>query len=271
MSFRLTKNNYYSRQANEIYMSASQFKAFGKCQAAALAEICGEYTRQKTVSLLVGSFVDAAFEGNAAMQRFILENPNIFKKDGQLRCEYAKAQDIVERIKRQPLMMECLSGQKQRIMTGTIGGVKFKIKMDSYRPGMMICDLKCMKDFKDMYIEGQGRMPWYQGWGYDTQGAIYREIVRQNTGKLLPFVLVAATKEPVSDLDVLEVPGELLDYELDRVMEYAPLYASLKSGLFLAERCGVCDYCKATKVLSQICYPENDDEQDFIFESEEVL
>ena len=35
----LTAENYYSQEANLAYMSASQFKAFDRCEAAALAEL----------------------------------------------------------------------------------------------------------------------------------------------------------------------------------------------------------------------------------------
>lgn len=258
--FRLTEGSYYSRTANEIFMSASQFKSFRKCQACALAELRGEYVQPKTTALLVGSYVDAAFEGPHAFEEFCMKNPDIFKKDGNLKSEFAKALDIIERVHNQPFMMECLSGEKQKIMTGEIAGVRFKIKIDSYRPGIMIADLKCMKDFDDIYIEEQGRVPWYQGWGYDVQGAIYREIVRQNTGEVLPFVIVGVTKEPVSDMDVIEIPPEYLDYELERVKKEAPLYAALKSGLFEPERCGVCNYCKSTKVIKGVRNPESEEE-----------
>ena len=35
--FKLTAENYYSPEANMRFMSASQFKAFRKCEAAAMA------------------------------------------------------------------------------------------------------------------------------------------------------------------------------------------------------------------------------------------
>ena len=48
------------------YMSVSQFKAFEKCQHLALAKVKGKYKREKTTALLVGSYVDAYFEGTLA-------------------------------------------------------------------------------------------------------------------------------------------------------------------------------------------------------------
>ena len=77
---KLTQRNYFSRRANKEFMSVSQFKAFERCQHAALAEIMGKYKREKTTSLLAGSYVDAYFEGT--LGNFVRENPEIFKKDG---------------------------------------------------------------------------------------------------------------------------------------------------------------------------------------------
>ena len=48
----LTNENYFSPENQMKYMGVSQFKAFEKCEAAALAELTGEYQREKTVSLL---------------------------------------------------------------------------------------------------------------------------------------------------------------------------------------------------------------------------
>ena len=38
----LNQANYYSKEADMEYMSASQFKAFRKCEAAAVAELRAE-------------------------------------------------------------------------------------------------------------------------------------------------------------------------------------------------------------------------------------
>ena len=60
---KLTNENYFSKEADMEYMSVSQFKAFEQCEAAALASVKGEWERPKTTALLVGSYVDAHFEG----------------------------------------------------------------------------------------------------------------------------------------------------------------------------------------------------------------
>lgn len=244
----LTPENYFSKEANRKYMSVSQFKSFERCQAAALAEITGEYEREKTTSLLVGSYVDAWVEGT--LDQFVMHNPEIFKRDGTLKAEYIQAEAIINRIQRDKLFMEYLSGEKQVIMTGEICGVPVKIKVDSLLPDKIV-DLKIMRDFENVYDAEKGSLPWFEAWGYDLQGAVYQEIVRQNTGKTLPFYLAAATKENVTDIDIVHLNPKSLDFAFDKFKANVEMYDAIKQGIMEPERCEKCPYCKETKILAE--------------------
>ena len=244
----LNSDNYFDRENQVKYMSVSQFKAFEKCEAAALAEIMGDYEREKTTPLLVGSYVDAYFEGK--LDLFKENNPQLFKRNGELKSEYVQAEQIIQRIEKDPLFMFFMNGEKQVIMTGEIEGIPIKIKIDSYHPGKLIDDLKVVKDFKPIYVEEKGKLSWIEAWEYDLQGAVYQEIVLQNTGDKLPFFISAATKEKVTDIDIIEIPQTYLDIELEHFKENIIRYDGIKKGLFKPERCEKCDYCKATKILS---------------------
>lgn len=250
----LTQRNYFSRKANMEYMSVSQFKAFESCQHSALAEIKGKYKREQTTALLVGSYVDAYFEGTLA--NFIKKNPEIFKKDGTLKADYQQAEAIIQRILKDKLFMKHLKGEKQVIMTGTIKGVPVKIKIDSLLPDKIV-DLKIMRDFDDVYDPENGKQPWFEAWGYDLQGAVYQEIVRQNTGKKLPFYLAAATKEKVTDLDIVHIGDKLLGYAIERFERDVEMFDAIKKGIMQPERCEKCEYCKNTKVLKEPTEAEN--------------
>lgn len=243
----LDKTNYFSPDNNMKYMSVSQFKSFDKCEEAALAELKGEYEREKTTALYVGSYVDSYFEGS--LEVFKGNNPEIFRKDGTLLSPYRNAEDIIERIERDKLFMEFMSGDKQVIMTGEIEGVPVKIKIDSLLPDKIV-DLKVVKDFKPLYKEEEGRLPWYEYWRYDLQGAVYQEIVKQNTGKTLPFYLAAATKEPVTDIGIWHIEQDLLDFEFSKFKDKIRYYDMIKNGVLDPSRCEKCDYCKQTKILS---------------------
>ena len=246
----LTNKNYFSLENQRRYWSVSQFKAFDKCEAAAMAEIKGWYKREETTALLVGSYVDAWFSGE--MDDFLLEHSNIISaRTGELKADYRHADTIIDTIEVQPVMMDYLTGNKQEIRTAELFGVPWKIKMDVYLPNERIVDLKVVKDFADIYKEGFGRVSWIQYWGYDIQGAVYQKIEQLSSGrkKPLPFYIAAATKEKIPDVDLIQIPQHILDAALKVVESKIDRFDLVKAGEIAPTRCDTCDYCKRTKVI----------------------
>ena len=231
---KLTESNYYSLLADQQYFSVSQFKSFLRCEAATMAYLRGEYERETTTALLVGSYVDANFEGT--LEQFKAENPQIFKKDGSLKAEFSKAEEIIEKIKSDPLFMKFLSGEKQKIITFKEFGANWKIKMDSYIKDVCISDLKTARDIKGL-----------PKWRYDIQGAIYQRGVEKKTKKKLPFYLAVATKEDIVELGIFQIPQSTLDLALEEVAEAMPHLIEVKAGKIEPTRCEECDYCKRTR------------------------
>lgn len=253
---KLTAENYFSEEASREYLSVSQYKDFtgtlGKiaCEAEALAKLNGEWEMEKTTALMVGSYVDAHFEGS--LDLFQAQNPEIFTKKGELRSEYRKAEEIINRIERDPYFMKFMSGEKQVIMTADLFGAKWKIKIDSLIPDTCIVDLKCMKSLREVkYVKDYGYMDFIQYWGYDIQGAVYQEVVYQNTGKRLPFYIAAVSKEKEPDLEIIQIDDGHLKEKLCEVEQNTPNIMRLKNGEFPPICCGLCDYCKHTKVLER--------------------
>ncbi len=253
----LTAENYFSKEADKEYMSVSQYKKFAGClgrlgcEARAMAEIRGEWEGKKSTALLVGSYVDSHFEGT--LDLFKAQHPEIFTKQGILKAEYRRAEEVISRIERDEYFMSHLGGEKQVIMTGEIAGAKFKIKMDSYFPGKLIVDLKCMESLgKGFYNADFGKMDFIRNWGYDIQGAVYQEIVRQNTGEKLPFKIAAASKEEFPDIEVIQIEQSLMDSALVEVERNVPNILALKNEEYNPVRCEKrdCNYCKHTKVLT---------------------
>lgn len=230
----LNQNNYYSKEANEQYFSVSQYKDFMQCEAMALAKINGSYKPEMTKAMLTGSFVDSYFEGT--LEEFLREHPEVFTRKQDLRSEFRKANDIIARIKNDELFMKFMSGEKQRIMTFELFGVKWKMKMDSYLSGICITDLKVVAKFKTL--------PY---WRYDLQGAVYQKGVELAAGELLPFYLAAATKERTIDLDIFQIPQLTLDMALSEIGNNIGHFVDVKHGFVLPEYCGKCDYCKSIK------------------------
>lgn len=252
----LSASNYYSAEANREYMSVSQYKDFagtyGKlgCEYCAMEKLEGRWQEKKTTALLVGSYVDSYFEGS--LDKFKAENPEIFKKTGDkgLKAEYIKADDIIRRIKRDHFFMMCLSGEKQVVMTGELFGAKWKIKVDSYIADKVIVDLKVMASItKHNYVRDVGYLDFIRYWGYDIQGAIYQEIVRQNTGKRLPFYIAAASKEEETNIEVIHVTDNFLKDAMSMVEAAMPRILRVKNGEVKPDRCESCDCCRYTKVL----------------------
>lgn len=247
---KLTQANYYSKEANEAYFSVSQFKDFMKCPAMAMAKLSGEYEEYGR-ALLLGSYVDEMLTGTRKSQMEFLEenHSDLFKKNGEPYADVGQAIDTIERVRKQPLMMKYLSGKHQVIMTGEIEGVPFKIKMDSYKEGEYIADLKYMKSLRSPNLFE----PMVKYWGYDTQAAVYQEIVRQNTGKTLPFLFVVATKEQPAHLAVGEISQWNMDEALENVKKNIVNFQKIKKNEIPAERCEEygCDYCTTTKIITE--------------------
>lgn len=253
---KLTQDNYFSKEASRHYLSVSQYKDFcgtlarPACEEQAIAKLNGDWETKKTVSLLVGSYVDSAMEGT--LDKFKAENPEIFKKDGELKADYLKANEIIKRIERDELFMTFMSGEKQVIMTAEMFGAEWKIKMDAYAEGLAIVDLKVMASLRDMkWSKDYGYMNFVHQWSYYVQGACYQEVVYRNTGKRLPFFLAAVSKEEYPDIEIIQLEQNLMDEALIEVERNTPNIVALKNGEIPPTRCGVCDYCKHTKVLTR--------------------
>ena len=243
----INSSNYFSPENNLKYCGSSQFKSFLRCPAQAMAELRGEWQREETTALLIGSYVDAWFEGT--LDTFKAEHPEILKKDGTLKAEFVKADEIIVRVSRDELFMKYMGGQKQVIRTGFIEGVPFKIKMDSYHEGKAIVDLKVIKDFEPLWNEERGiRQSFIEYWGYDYQAAIYQAI----EGNKLPFYICAVTKESIPDFDIIQVPQTWIDSAMAIIKNEIGIIDAYKRGELEPPRCGKCAYCRETKKLDRV-------------------
>lgn len=254
----LTNANYFSEQANLEYMSASQFKDFMKCEKDAIAKIIGETKEEPSKAMLVGSYVDAYFSNE--MEQFKEQNPQIFKKDGTLLKDFEKANEIIAAIESDELLMKYLNGKHQVVMVGKIANVPFKIKVDSLLPSCIV-DQKIMSSINELiWVEKDGRnvkVDFVEAFGYDIQGAIYQEIVRQNIGKKLPFVLAVTTKEENPDKALIQIDQYYLDKALKLVKELAPHFEDVKQGIVKPVGCGKCASCRiGLKVSGVVSYQE---------------
>lgn len=239
----LTNDNYYSNEANWEHMSVSQYKSFRKCEAAAMAELKGEWEQPKTTALLVGSYVDSWFEGT--LDEFKANNPEIYKrgkgKDLYLKADFLQAEEIIARVQRDPTFMRYMGGKKQEIRTAELFGTKWKIKIDSLHPDKIV-DLKVMRSMER--IMGKS---FVEHWGYDLQMAIYNAV----EGRDLATYLAVVTKQTPPDIEVISIPRWRRVELLEDVERSMPRILAVKTGKVPAQRCGVCEYCRSTKVIEE--------------------
>lgn len=251
----LTKENYYTDEANKEYMSVHQYLDFCGhmgvvgCEARAVATIKGEFKKEPTKAMLVGSYVDSFYEGT--LEEFKAEHPEVFTQKGELRSEYKMAEKMIARTLEDEKFQLYMSGEKQVIMTAYLFGCEWKIKMDSYIPGKAIVDLKTSSSdlHKAWKVQDYGYINCAEYWAYTLQLAVYQKVVEINTGKKLPCFLAFVTKEDSPEIELCYIDQMTLDHALNEVEMNMASVLMVKSGEVEPIPCGKCDYCKAHKKI----------------------
>lgn len=220
-TFQLTSENYHSKEANQHFMSVSQFKSAVICEAAMIAELKGEFTRPASPALLVGSYLHAAFESEQAFADFFeKERDSIINTRGNMYAPFIQADEMIKTVKSDPFMMFALTGDKEVIMTGEIFGTQWKIKVDNinHQRGFF-SDLKSTQELGKRYWSEKynGWVSFVQAYDYILQMYVYQEIIRQNTGRIYTPYIVAVTKESPPDKAVLHFDPSRFDFERDYI------------------------------------------------------
>lgn len=268
---KISEENYYTPEMDRLYCSASQYKDFEGCplipgcEERALKTISGEYKKETSKAMLMGSILDALWENDDPdyiLSRFPDCVSSKGATKGQLKAEYQQIMNIYQRTLKEEKFCAYMSGDKQTIMTGVIEDLPFKIKIDSYLEGKAIVDLKTTqsldRNFRYFIPDSGERLPFYMAFGYDIQLAIYREIVRQNTGDTLRCYLAAVDKKPHPICDIIELTPKILDEALEGIKRNCADIIALKNGEVQPIRCNhsECDYCRDTHVCEVISTEE---------------
>lgn len=271
----LTRDNYYTPEADREYMSCSQYQSFCECEAKAMAKLEGRWTDPDKEAFLVGNYFHTFFEGPEAHTQFTQEHfDKIFKtkvikgKKGEpdqtvvtgKYAPYEQADKMIEVAQNDPLIKSLidLPGENEKIMTGELWGVPWRIRIDKYVPdGRMIIDWKTVANISELkWSEAmREKVTFIDAYGYMMRAAIYTEIEKQNahSSEDAPFIIVAISKQDYPDKDALYLNHrQRYDYELEQIKKRLPLIQMIKEGRIKPKRCGCCDYCRATKVLSAI-------------------
>lgn len=271
----LTRDNYYTPEADREYMSCSQYQSFCECEAKAMAKIEGRWTDPDKEAFLVGNYFHTFFEGPEAHEQFIQENfDKIFKtkvikgKKGEpdqtvvtgKYAPYEQADKMIEVAQNDPLIKSLidLPGENEKIMTGELWGVPWRIRLDKYVPdGRMIIDWKTVANISELkWSEAMHeKVTFIDAYGYMMRAAVYTEIEKQNahSSEDAPFIIVAISKQDYPDKEALYLNHrQRYDYELEQIKKRLGMIQMIKAGRIKPKRCGCCDYCRATKALSAI-------------------
>lgn len=262
----LTQENYYQ---DKTFMSVSRFKQYDRCEAMALAIEKGEWIDQRDdKALLFGNYVHSACESGEAHEAFKLENKaRLFssRKPHGLLKDFELAEVVVQRLKSDECFQPLYDGKagqdvrKEMIVTGEIGGVVFKSKLDSVNmtSGYFV-DLKTARKVVEAEWSPVFRkhvpaiMNNIYNFGYHIQLAVYRELLFQMTGRYFTPLIVAVSKENVPVIKTIRVEEKWLSEGLEYVSERVGRVSDVIAGKTEPKMCGVCDFCKSKTTLDKI-------------------
>jgi hypothetical protein len=272
---QLTRDNYYSREADIEFMSCSQYQGWCECEAKQVAKLQGRWVDEPSEAFIVGNYFHTFFESPEAHEKFKQENfDKIFKtktitdkktkeQTTIITCKYAayeQADKMISVAQNDELIASLieLSGENEKIMTGSLFGVPWRIRLDKYvTDGRMIIDWKTCASITELKWSDELRekVTFIDTYGYMMRAAVYSEIEKQFAGAMNDpnFIIVAISKQDYPDKDALLLNHrQRYAYELQRVKERLPYILKVKTGQQRPRRCGVCDYCRATKKLFAI-------------------
>lgn len=259
----LTKENYYSQEANRYYMSVSQFKSFipayDGCEARAMAILDGSFEPDPIEAFVEGHYLHAWNEG--VLHEFKANNPSLYasrgKTVGQLKANFKHCDKMIAALESDPLVMKTLAGEKEVIMTAELFGIPWKVMLDSYQPEVgMFADLKSMKEVGDKFwnVEAGVYENFIDHYGYNIQMAVYAHVEKLYTGQSewsIPNIVVVTKQDP-PDKEIIYFDFDDIEQGLHIVSKHIERVKAVKYGGVEPVRCEKCDYCRATKKITRI-------------------
>lgn len=272
---KLTRDNYYTPEADREYMSCSQYQSWCECEAKTMAKLQGRWVDEEKEAFLVGNYFHTNFEGPEAHEQFCQEHFDKIYKTKTIKgkggapdttvvtgkyAPYEQADKMIAVAEADPLIKSLidLPGENEKIMTGEIWGVPWRIRLDKYVPdGRMIIDYKTVANISELkWSEAlHEKVTFIDAYGYMMRAAVYTEIEKQNANSSedAPFIIVAISKQDYPDKEALYLNHrQRYDYELEQIKKRLGMIQMIKAGQIKPKRCGCCDYCRATKQLSGI-------------------
>jgi hypothetical protein len=264
----LTQENYYQDTSR---LSYSRYKRYKQCQAKAYAVDNGIWVEERDETpLLLGNYVHSYFENPEAHEKFMAENGNKLlaktgKNKGNLKSDFIIGDKMIESLKDDDGFNRLYHGyssdkvEKEMIVCGEIEGVPVKGKLDSVNLSRgYFVDLKTMKSIyaEEWNTELRKRVPAavnnILNFGYHGQLGLYRELLKQMTGREFRPLIVAVSKENVPDKDILKIDEDWLVEGLGNLKADIVEVWDVIQGKQKPKSCGHCDYCRSQKKLNAV-------------------
>ena len=284
-AMELTRENYYSIEANRAYMSNSQWGDWQKCEAAARAQhvIGGDPDRPGTVTDAGGYCPPDKdyFVLGRWMHEMVLQSPGwrqaaddlshlTLGRSGVMRLKKGDwnqsgelCQRMLKRWQQETDLHGLLAGEKEVMLTGSIAGIPWRCAIDSLDvPRRLVGDLKTPRSVAadwvntrlDSWADGSPKrvkVPWYEVHNYPRQLAgVYRYMAWLHTGEWLDPTIVAIVKYPEPVVRAYGWSEEQVkargEWELERIKERMPRVVAVRDGDAEPTRCGECQYCRIT-------------------------
>lgn len=291
MDILLTEEKYYTAESDRKYMSPSLYKQYMKCEHRTEAMLRGDYTFPPLPALLIGQYVESVLldedpesflsqhpemfstklEVNVdtiakvaeqfpelvtrnltwksgALSRAREAMPEAFTRISSLKADFEICDQVINRARRDNMLMEYLTdGDHQTVLTGMLGDMLWKGKTDTINVGKRrIVDLKVMCD-----MQRRGGVSFVEAMRYDEQLAIYRELAQQQFGGDWECYIAVVTKETPSGVELIRVPDWRCDQLIADLEASCVFLKTLRDGKREPTRCGVCDYCRDTHIITE--------------------
>jgi len=280
----LTKDNYYSHEADVAYMSVSQFEAFEDCELQAYRKyVLGKREEPSSDALLIGNYMHTKFESAEAHESFCNKyRPQIYKGKNleSKRQAFINADCHYNAAKGNKLFVKSMEGTSEEIYTFCLFGCDWKIRVDNINHDKLyFTDLKYVKSIRekewmtvfrddygmpltkmrvleyrradndDMVLERNEKVMFWEKWDYWLRFALYKFGLEIKLGKIYRPFMAVLSKETPPDMEIFEFEDEdRIAFEIRRIEEYIDRVMAIKRGEVEPEGCGVCELCRAQRI-----------------------
>lgn len=253
MSEQLTEENYF--EWNGMF-SNSFIKSYKKCPYSATLKKKQEFKQ----CFFEGHFIEGLIcEGEKGGKKVLNRGDykdHVLTQSGSPYAWVTKSRYYADVVRKDEVFMSYINDPNthfQDLITGTIGGHKFKSLQDcvNVEEGYIL-DLKtCGKPFSELIWcdERKKKLNFIELFEYHKQLAIYKELAKQKYGKEFSVMIGAVTKTNPADVEIFDLT-DCFDWRyLLREIVADCDKISYEMSLGIIEKCGKCNDCISVKKI----------------------